>query len=80
MAALTTSELNKILIDNGCNKIIELSNNKWNADFALMSENEDGKSFLALYKNINESCSTFVTRYSNLKASDKKELVLLLLS
>lgn len=81
MRALTTSELNSILIDKGYNgmyTIKDIPENKWNADCIGFDECEYGKSYCYLYKShpYKDSVGAHLevkANYSKLNATNKKE-------
>lgn len=82
MKALTTSQLIKALMKKGYSqhKPINLSFNKWNADCIIFVECENENSYLSMYKKIDNFWSKKITSYAKLNASDKKELVSLILA
>ena len=76
----TATEINKELIAKGYKEMtsIILAENKWGADYFTFAELEDGKSYIALYKNITEFASKKITTFSKMKSSDKKEFIKIL--
>jgi hypothetical protein len=81
MKALTTSELNQILIEKGfkSNQGISLPSNKWEADEFLFEECSGGSSYIGLYKKIGSVMSRRIIRYNQMNAKDKKEFVNIIL-
>jgi hypothetical protein len=77
MKALTTSELNQLLITKGFEnrKTYSLPINKWNADVFFFQEDSKGNSYVILTKKVSEYLSKTVAKYSKMNASDKKEFV-----
>jgi hypothetical protein len=82
MKALTTSELNQLLISKGLksNYSYNLPTNKWNADSFTFNEGSKGISYLNLTKKVSEYTSTKVESYSKMNASDKKEFASIILN
>lgn len=81
MKSLTASQLIEALIKKGHSqhKIINISANKWMADYVSFTEYDNGDSYITLYKNISKYSSTKITSYSKMNAADKKELANLIL-
>jgi hypothetical protein len=81
MKALTTSELNQILIQKGfkSNQGIILPTNKWEADTFIFEECIGGSSYLGLYKKIGSVMSERIIKYNQMSAKDKKEFVNIIL-
>lgn len=82
MKTLTVSELNQALIEKGFSEIYanHIIKNKWDADYFVINESSNGKSYLTLCKSISKYSSIAVVFYSKLKASEKKEVAEFLLS
>lgn len=82
MKALTTSELNKILLTKGYKEYrnYNLPQNKWGADYFSIIETEDGYSAIDLSVQNGEYMSKRIFKYNNMKSADKKEFTSLVLS
>lgn len=81
MKALTTSELNQVLMSKGFNQhnSNDLPKNKWGADYFTFTETDEGISYLGLYVNVGQYISKRIIKYNQMKALDKKEFTTLVL-